>query len=97
MAKPRIQIINFFLKKSNNKIYLEIGVEKGFNFFRVKAKSKIDVDPNFVISTITKLKHISNSFFNYKLFPKTSDDFFKEEYNCEMSIESKEMNLSYNN
>jgi len=58
--------------------YLEIGVQRAKNFFSVKAKRRIAVDPHFMIGLQRRLKNIA-SFFSDQLFEMTSDDFFEKE------------------
>jgi hypothetical protein len=45
--------------------YLEIGVEKGKHFFRIKAPDKVAVDPHFRIKTLLKLKNFAITFIHY--------------------------------
>lgn len=59
----RTQIINNFIEKYNYKNYLEIGVQAGVNFRKVKCKRKVGVDPDKKSAATIK---------------KTSDDFFKD-------------------
>lgn len=82
----RIDIIQAFIdqKKTQKPVtYLEIGVLAGDAFFRVKARYKIGVDPNF---TFTKgkqvrycLKNPTNIFNKY--FELESDPFFEQKDN----------------
>ena len=74
------QAINAFKKHKATVNYLEIGVQTGLCFFKIKADKKIAVDPNFIIK-ITKgvkayIKNFSN--FNNRYFELTSDDFFSK-------------------
>ena len=41
----RTDFINSIVKRNSN--YLEIGIRNGENFFNIKSKNKIGVDPNF--------------------------------------------------
>lgn len=41
----RIDFINSIVKRNSN--YLDIGIRNGENFFNIKSKNKIGVDPNF--------------------------------------------------
>ncbi len=69
------------IKKKKNKVnYLEIGVQTGFCFFKIKADRKLAVDPDFIIKLKNKIKaYIKNlSNFNNKFFELTSDDFFEQ-------------------
>ena len=72
------------LKKKKGKVnYVEIGVQTGLCFFKIKADKKIAVDPNFIIKPTKKirayLKNLSN--FNNEFFELTSDAFFAEKSN----------------
>ncbi|MEO5500131.1 MAG: class I SAM-dependent methyltransferase [Ginsengibacter sp.] len=67
------------LINQGRKNYLEIGVENGHVFFRVKSTQKVAVDPEFKFDTVRKIgKIFSNpkNIFN-KYYPQTSDDFFR--------------------
>jgi len=66
----RTTIIQHLINKFSYKLYLEIGVERGLNFFQIQAPIKIGVDPNFVIPG-----GIENSE-REKFFTMTSDEFF---------------------
>lgn len=55
--------------------YLEIGVQRAKNFFAVKAKRRIAVDPEFKIGIQRRLKNLG-TFFNDHFYEMTSDDFF---------------------
>lgn len=66
----RHEIINLLITKNNYKSYLEIGLDNGFNFSRIKINSKISVDP--------ALGQYSHANPTYKL---TSDDFFSQNKN----------------
>jgi len=68
-------IAQSLIDKFNFKTYLEIGVQRGKNFFGVNAERRIAVDPNFKIGIQRRLKNLS-SFFNDHLFELTSDAFF---------------------
>ena len=77
----RIEIVQAIIDKIKGKTYLEIGVQAGESFFPVNSKTKIGVDPKFVInlSWAQKVKRkISNILKLQKemLFEMTSDDFF---------------------
>jgi len=64
--------INSIINKRNLRMirYLEIGVAHGYTFQAIKSDFKIGVDP-FPKSRIKK------SLENYKIIPKTSDNFFE--------------------
>ena len=69
------------VKKRKSKVnYLEIGVQTGYCFFKIKADNKLAVDPDFIIKLKNKIKaYIKNlSNFNNEYFELTSDDFFAQ-------------------
>ena len=74
----RIEIIQQLIDSYNFRNYLEIGVRNGKCFFEIKAKNKIAVDPEFVISSTKKFKRIFSNFSNLNnhWYEETSDDFF---------------------
>ncbi|WP_207533780.1 class I SAM-dependent methyltransferase [Desertivirga arenae] len=80
----RYDIIQAFLDKIKQKKgkvnYVEIGVQTGFCFFKIKADKKVAVDPNFIIKPTKKIKAYLNNFsnFNNVFFELTSDDFFSQ-------------------
>ena len=67
----RTTIIQYLINKHNFKTYLEIGVERGLNFFQIQADLKIGVDP--VLNIPGGPKNSEGERF-YSL---TSDEFFK--------------------
>lgn len=75
--------INVIKQKKSKVNYLEIGVQTGFCFFKIKASNKLAVDPDFIIQPKKKIKaYIKNpSNFNNKYFELTSDDFFAQQGN----------------
>lgn len=73
----RAFIIQSCIDKISAKHYLEIGVQRGKNFFKIKADQKTAVDPNFMIGIkrrVLNLKSWLTSDFN----EMTSTDFFKK-------------------
>ena len=68
----RTTIIQRLINIFGYKTYLEIGVDKGFNFFQIQAPYKIGVDPYFKFD-INKFRYKSNFYF----FPQKSDEFFE--------------------
>lgn len=66
----RTTIIQQLINKFNYRIYFEIGVERGLNFFQIQAPLKLGVDPNFIIPG--ELKGSENE----KFYAITSDEFF---------------------
>ena len=77
----RIQIIQRLINATKAKNYLEIGVNNGKCFLRIKARHKIAVDPAFKIPVGRKLKYFFKNPWNVNnnYFEKTSDDFFQHE------------------
>ncbi|MBS1501738.1 MAG: class I SAM-dependent methyltransferase [Bacteroidetes bacterium] len=69
------------IKKRKKVNYLEIGVQTGYCFFKIKANKKVAVDPHFIIKWTKWLKaYIKNLLnFNNVYFELTSDDFFSKE------------------
>lgn len=69
------------MRQKNLKNYLEIGVENGHIFFRIKSTLKVAVDPKFLFDFSRRLgKSIINPYnFNNQYFEKTSDDFFAQD------------------
>ncbi|MFD2161833.1 class I SAM-dependent methyltransferase [Paradesertivirga mongoliensis] len=65
-------------KKKSSVNYVEIGVQTGLCFFKIKADKKVAVDPNFIIKPSKKIKaYLSNTAnFKNKFFEVTSDEFF---------------------
>ena len=76
----RLDIIKSLIAQKNLKNYLEIGVENGHNFFRVKSSFKVAVDPAFAFDTARRLGKtlVNPSNLNNHYFEKTSDDFFAQ-------------------
>lgn len=77
----RIKIIQRLIRASGAKNYLEIGVNTGACFLRVRAGNKIAVDPSFKIAPGRKLKYFfkNPTNFNNHYFNQTSDDFFSSQ------------------
>jgi hypothetical protein len=73
----RTEIINRIIQKIGAKTYLEIGVQRGKNFYEIDTRTKIAVDPAFKIGITRKLKNFSQLFSNH-FFEQTSDDFFRQ-------------------
>jgi hypothetical protein len=76
------QCIDVIKKKKDKVNYVEIGVQTGFCFFKIKADNKVAVDPNFIIKLKNKIiAYLTNtSNFNNKFFELTSDKFFEEQH-----------------
>jgi hypothetical protein len=77
----RIKIIQRLIGVIQAKNYLEIGVNNGACFLRIRAGYKMAVDPSFKIAPGRKLKYfVKNPWnFNNRYFEQTSDDFFKSQ------------------
>lgn len=75
----RIEVIQKIINKKNAKNYLEIGVQMGRCFLRIRAKNKVAVDPLFQIKKSKKIRYLFKNFSNRKniYYELTSDDFFK--------------------
>ena len=74
----RIEVIQQVIDRIGAKTYLEIGVEFGTIFSRVRAHKKIAVDPEFRLSLKKKLYDIRNVFSN-EYYEVPSDAFFEKE------------------
>jgi hypothetical protein len=74
----RIKIIQRLIKVIGAKNYLEIGVNNGACFLRLRGANKIAVDPSFRIPLGRKLKYFIKNPTNLtnRYFEVTSDDFF---------------------
>ncbi len=74
----KIELIQGIFRKTNFRVYLEIGCEQGVSFFPIRAKQKIAVDPCFQISTKQKVRWIIRvpQNLNNKYFEEESDVFF---------------------
>lgn len=77
-ASARVEVIQALLDSRQARNYLEIGVQSGDTFFRIKAKKKIAVDPRFLFRTINKLRWIrwNRSNIRNEYYQITSDEFF---------------------
>lgn len=77
----RLNIIQTVVEMTRAKTYLEIGVASGAVFFRVKARSKIAVDPRFEFSTMKQIRYLIKNPWNVtnKYYEMTSDEYFQNE------------------
>lgn len=75
----RLTVIQAVINAKQAQSYLEIGVNNGAVFFRVKAKRKIAVDPRFAFSTFKQFRYFLKNPFNLfnKCYETTSDDYFQ--------------------
>lgn len=80
-AMERLTIIETVVEMTRAKTYLEIGVAGGAVFFRVKARSKIAVDPRFEFSTMKQIRYLIKNPWNVtnKYYEMTSDEYFQNE------------------
>jgi hypothetical protein len=69
-------IIQAIVNKIRAKTYLEIGVQRGKNFFAINADNKIAVDPHFMFGIARRVKNITQ-LVKHSFNEMTSDDFFK--------------------
>lgn len=74
----RFEVVQQIIDRIKAKSYLEIGVEKGIVFLKLKVSKKIGVDPKFKIKRKRKLKAILKNFSNIsnEYYEMTSDMFF---------------------
>jgi hypothetical protein len=77
----RLDVIQALMRQKDLKNYLEIGVENGHIFFRIKSSFKVAVDPNFMFDTSRRIgKTLINPYnLTNQYFEKTSDDFFAQD------------------
>jgi hypothetical protein len=88
----RDKVIQEAINRLGAQTYLEIGVEKGKNFFLIKAPQKFAVDPKFRIKLKLKLQH----FLDYRkslFFERTSDDFFT--YDAPSVLKARTIDLAF--
>lgn len=86
----RTEVIQRILDKKNTPgTYLEIGVHSGNNFFPIKARQKIAVDPHFTFPARRKIRWAfkNPSNFNARYFEITSDDYFAStKHSCQLDV-----------
>ncbi|GAB4015319.1 class I SAM-dependent methyltransferase [Spirosoma koreense] len=77
----RLDVIQALMSQKGLRNYLEIGVENGHIFFRIKSRFKVAVDPKFIFNAGRRFgKTVLNPYnFNNQYFEKTSDDFFEQD------------------
>lgn len=80
----RSYVIQKLLDKKKDARYLEIGVAKGWNFFPLRAKEKVAVDPKFRFKLIKKIKWMFKNPDNRsaKFCKMTSDEYFEKNQNA---------------
>jgi hypothetical protein len=69
-------IIQSVIDKIGATTYLEIGVQRGKNFFAIRAPRKIAVDPNFMFGITRRLMNLGQ-VFRHTFSEMTSDAFFQ--------------------
>ena len=66
----RINLSQEFINRLDAKSYMEIGVFNGYSFLNIKCRSKLGIDPCFLIKPKEKFKayfkNPTNKFNNYK-------------------------------
>ncbi len=75
----RLEIIRAIIDCKSAKTYLEIGVQGGDVFLKVKARKKIAVDPKILITRKSRFRSILKDFWNItnEYYELTSDVFFE--------------------
>lgn len=75
----RTDVIQALLNAKKSPAYLEIGVERGQNFFSIKAGSKTAVDPKFRFSFKERFRWMykNPSNLNARYYEITSDKYFE--------------------
>ena len=76
----RTEIIQQIIDRKQARNYLEIGVANGGNFYPMRVRRKVAVDPSFVVSPRFKIKWTIRNPCNLfaKFHETTSDRFFAE-------------------
>jgi len=74
----RTDVIKRIIAKKKAKTYLEIGASSGVNFFPIRTRRKIAVDPNFTFSKRQKIKWTLKNLYNVvaKYHESNSDSYF---------------------
>ena len=77
----RTDVIQRIIDKKQARTYLEIGVADGTNFFPLRARQKVAVDPNFTFSRRRKMKWTFKNLHNVvaQYHECTSDSYFARE------------------
>ena len=77
----RLDVIQALMRQKGLKNYLEIGVENGHIFFRIKSNVKVAVDPNFIFDASRRFGKVILNPYNLhnQYFEKTSDAFFSQD------------------
>lgn len=74
----KLTIIQSVIDRLGAHTYLEIGVQKAKNFYKVKAPFKIAIDPAFRLKMKRKIWYLKDFRKNH-FFEMTSDDFFNSQ------------------
>ena len=76
----RTAVIQDIINATKARIYLEIGVARGSNFFPIKARHKIGVDPRFGFGSRRKIKWYCMNLCNLhaRYYEIESDAFFAQ-------------------
>ena len=76
----RTEVIQKLINKTKARTYLEIGVSRGSNFFPIKARRKIGVDPHFSFGSRKKIKWNCKNLYNLlaQYYEMDSDAFFAQ-------------------
>jgi len=74
----RTDVIQKIISKKKARKYLEIGVANGKNFFPIKARQKIAVDPKFIFSKKRRIIWMLRNFYNItsRFYEMRSDTYF---------------------
>ena len=88
----KVDFINSMVKLNSK--YIEIGVRNGENFFAIRSKNKIGVDPNYFFSKRFHLKSLCKPFnWNYKMYRKTSNAFF--EFDADVIFKHNKIDVAF--
>jgi hypothetical protein len=71
------EIIQQTIDKIKGRLYLEIGVQRGKNFYKIRALRKIAIDPKFIIGYKRRLFNFL-ALLNSTFFEMTSNQFFEK-------------------
>lgn len=85
-------IIQSLIDKLAAKSYLEIGVQRGKNFYEIQAPFKVAIDPQFKIGWRRRISHV-HDFLKNHFYEMTSDHFF-ENYANEM-FSKKQLDIAF--
>jgi len=86
------EIIQRVIDKISAKLYLEIGVQRGKNFYKIDAPQKIAIDPKFLIGYRRRLSGL-RTFFKSQFFEMTSDQFFSTK--ADAVLRNKQIDVAF--